>query len=88
MELLPVYGDADGDVGAGGFLMSEVPLCTQDTGVPRSEETAPPWDPTVGICLLSVDGDADGDVGAGGFHGRGDHQLRCASRSEERTAHA
>ena len=40
------------------FRMSEVPLSTLNppqilnpTGVPCSEETAPPYDPTVGLCI-------------------------------------
>ena len=42
--------------------MAAPSMVADATGVPRSQETAPPWDPQVGLCL----GPYGGPLGSGG----------------------
>ena len=45
-------------------LIFEVLICgaCHFTGVPRSKDNAPPWDPTVGLCIGAYGGTRGGDV--------------------------
>ena len=56
VEILKRIEVVPSSLGSGGLLS----LHQRDTGIPRSQETAPPQDPTVGLCLRPYGGPREG----------------------------